>query len=177
MSCCGHGRSRGRRVPASSRCCGSAKLGPLPWRQCRRGTGRHGPTAAALPRRRADLRRGSGRRVALAAGDLASRWPSRCEPASGFRISPAVTTPAAPGLVNGLIHLQAARDWIAQMPLKSLSELAVTGNELAEALGKRPGPWLGNMLSALLQATASGDLLNNKQVLLLEAKRMDGHEL
>lgn len=80
--------------------------------------------------------------------------------------SPAITTPAVP-----------AKEWIAQMPLKSLSELAVTGNELAEALEKRPGPWLGNMLSALLQATASGDLLNNKQELLLEAKRMDGHEL
>ncbi|MNZ51919.1 CCA-adding enzyme [compost metagenome] len=80
--------------------------------------------------------------------------------------SPAITAPAVP-----------AREWIAQMPLKSLSELAVTGNELAEVLEKRPGPWLGNMLSALLQATASGDLLNNKQELLLEAKRMDGHEL
>ncbi|WP_339287406.1 hypothetical protein [Paenibacillus sp. FSL E2-0201] len=97
-------------------------------------------------------------------------------PPAVSEISPAVT-PAAPELVNGLIYLQAARDWISQMPLKSLSELAVTGNELAEALVKRPGPWLGNMLSALLQATASGDLLNNKQVLLFEAKRMDGHEL
>ncbi len=63
------------------------------------------------------------------------------------------------------------------MPLTSLSELAVTGNELAEALDKHPGPWLGKMLNALLQAAASGDLLNDKQLLLLEAKRMDGHEL
>lgn len=93
----------------------------------------------------------------------AAALPAANQPAD-TEISPAVTT--AP-----------AREWIAQMPLKSLSELAVTGNELAEALEKRPGPWLGNMLSALLQATASGDLLNNKQELLLEAKRMDGHEL
>jgi len=93
----------------------------------------------------------------------AAALPAANSPAD-TEISPAVTT--AP-----------AREWIAQMPLKSLSELAVTGNELAEALEKRPGPWLGNMLSALLQATASGDLLNNKQELLLEAKRMDGHEL
>ncbi|OME70650.1 hypothetical protein BSK65_12085 [Paenibacillus odorifer] len=93
----------------------------------------------------------------------AAALPAANQPADA-EVSPAVTT--AP-----------AREWIAQMPLKSLSELAVTGNELAEALEKRPGPWLGNMLSALLQATASGDLLNNKQELLLEAKRMDGHEL
>lgn len=79
--------------------------------------------------------------------------------------------------ISPAVTMVPAREWIAQMPLKSLSELAVTGNELAEALEKRPGPWLGNMLSALLQATASGDLLNNKQELLLEAKRMDGHEL
>lgn len=93
----------------------------------------------------------------------AAALPAANQPAD-TEISPAVTT--AP-----------AREWIAQMPLKSLSELAVTGNELAEALEKRPGPWLGNMLSALLQTTATGDLLNNKQELLLEAKRMDEHEL
>ncbi|MNP59962.1 CCA-adding enzyme [compost metagenome] len=95
----------------------------------------------------------------------AAALPAANSPADA-EVSPAVTTPAVP-----------AKGWIAQMPLKSLSELAVTGNELAEVLEKRPGPWLGNMLSALLQATASGDLLNNKQELLLEAKRMDGHEL
>jgi tRNA nucleotidyltransferase (CCA-adding enzyme) len=89
--------------------------------------------------------------------------------------SSAVNAPAA-STVNGLIHLQAAKEWMAQMPLKSLSELAVTGNELVETLGKRPGPWLGKMLNALLQAAATGDLLNDKQLLLLEAKRMDGHE-
>ncbi|AIQ25106.1 CCA tRNA nucleotidyltransferase [Paenibacillus sp. FSL H7-0737] len=89
---------------------------------------------------------------------------------------PAVNSPADTE-ISPAVTTVPAREWIVQMPLKSLSELAVTGNELAEALEKRPGPWLGNMLSALLQATASGDLLNNKQELLLEAKRMDGHEL
>ncbi|MEK5398240.1 hypothetical protein [Paenibacillus sp. FSL K6-2859] len=114
--------------------------------------------------------------LSLLASLPAAALPAASLPA-GSKDSRAVTTPAAPDLVNGLIYLQAAREWIAQMPLQSLSELAVTGNELAEALEKRPGPWLGNMLSALLQATAAGDLLNNKRELLLEAKRMDGHEL
>lgn len=81
---------------------------------------------------------------------------------------PAALTPAAE-------HRIPSPEWILQMPLKNLSELAVTGNELAEALGKRPGPWLGVMLNALLQATAAGDLPNDKQLILLEAKRMDGH--
>ncbi|OMC74235.1 hypothetical protein BSO21_36045 [Paenibacillus odorifer] len=81
----------------------------------------------------------------------------------------ASTTPAA-------VNVQAAREWIAQMPLTSLSELEITGNELVEALDKRPGPWLGKMLNGLLQAVASGDLPNDKQLLLLEAKRMDRHE-
>ncbi|WP_440960373.1 CCA tRNA nucleotidyltransferase [Paenibacillus nitricinens] len=114
--------------------------------------------------------------LSLLASLPAAALPAASLPA-GSKDSRAVTTPAAPDLVNGLIYLQAAREWIAQMPLQSLSELAVTGNELAEAIEKRPGPWLGNMLSALLQATAAGDLLNNKRELLLEAKRMDGHEL
>lgn len=69
-----------------------------------------------------------------------------------------------------------AKGWIAEMPLTSLAELAVSGNELTEALEKRPGPWLGRMLDALLQATAAGDVPNDKQLLLQEAKRMDGHE-
>ncbi|OMD93804.1 CCA tRNA nucleotidyltransferase [Paenibacillus odorifer] len=81
----------------------------------------------------------------------------------------ASTTPAA-------VNVQAAREWIAQMPLTSLSELEITGNELVGALDKRPGPWLGKMLNGLLQAVASGDLPNDKQLLLLEAKRMDRHE-
>lgn len=65
------------------------------------------------------------------------------------------------------------RAWTAAMPLQSLAELAVTGGELSAALGKRPGPWLGERLRRLLHAVAAGDLLNDKQLLLQEAKRMD----
>ncbi|MNC82521.1 CCA-adding enzyme [compost metagenome] len=62
------------------------------------------------------------------------------------------------------------------MPLSSLAELAVTGKELSEALDKRQGPWLGELLQRLLHAVAAGDLLNDKQLLLQEAKRMDRNE-
>ena len=70
----------------------------------------------------------------------------------------------------------AAREWLTQMPLSSLAALAVTGNELVETLQKTPGPWLGILLQQLLQAVAAGDIPNDKQLLLQEAKRMDGHE-
>lgn len=62
------------------------------------------------------------------------------------------------------------------MPLRSLAELAVTGNELAELLQKRPGPWLGVLLNKLLLAAAAGGIANDKQLLLQEAQRMDRDE-
>lgn len=64
------------------------------------------------------------------------------------------------------------RSWTAEMPVHTLAELAVTGGELAGDLQKPPGPWLGAMLQQLLQAVASGDLPNDKQLLLQEAQRM-----
>ncbi|MHA6533335.1 CCA tRNA nucleotidyltransferase [Paenibacillus sp. BAC0078] len=68
------------------------------------------------------------------------------------------------------------RSWTAGMPLHSLAELAVTGGELAKALGQRPGPWLGELLQRLLYAAATGDIPNDNQLLLQEAKRMILHE-
>lgn len=62
------------------------------------------------------------------------------------------------------------------MPLTTLAELAVSGNEVADALQKRPGPWLGQLLGRLLLAAAAGDLANDNQLLLLEAQRMDNDE-
>ncbi|OBZ18748.1 hypothetical protein A8L34_04095 [Bacillus sp. FJAT-27264] len=69
-----------------------------------------------------------------------------------------------------------ARQWMAQMPVQALAGLAVTGNDLAAALEQRPGPWVGRLLQDLLQAAATGDLRNQPEELLLEAKRMVGHE-
>lgn len=82
--------------------------------------------------------------------------------------------PADTSAANDLIH--AAKLWISQMPLTKLAELDLTGHELVKALDQRPGPWLGQMLNDLLFAVASGDLPNDKSILLLEAKRMNRHE-
>lgn len=68
------------------------------------------------------------------------------------------------------------RSWTAEMPLTTLAELAVSGHEVADALQKRPGPWLGELLKRLLLAAAAGDLANDNQLLLLEAQRMDRDE-
>ncbi|AIQ48143.1 hypothetical protein R70723_21190 [Paenibacillus sp. FSL R7-0273] len=68
------------------------------------------------------------------------------------------------------------RSWTAEMPVRTLAELAVSGKELAGLLGKAPGPWLGALLNKLLLAVAAGDCPNNQQVLLQEARRMDADE-
>ncbi|MBT2288554.1 CCA tRNA nucleotidyltransferase [Paenibacillus albidus] len=81
---------------------------------------------------------------------------------------------AAPGDGGG--GPDAAGEWLSRMPLSSLAELAVSGGDLAELLQKRPGPWVGQLLQKLLFAAAAGDISNERQVLLQEAKRMDGYE-
>ncbi|MEJ9163737.1 [cytidine(C)-cytidine(C)-adenosine (A)]-adding enzyme, partial [Paenibacillus graminis] len=90
-------------------------------------------------------------------------------PEAGAPAAQRPTAPAAPDIA-------ALRSWTAEMPLHTLAELAVTGHELAGALQKRPGPWLGERLQQLLLAAAAGDVPNDTQLLLQEAKRMDRNE-
>lgn len=96
--------------------------------------------------------------------------------------SPATTVPpvlspaAGQQPVYATVQARILRSWTAAMPLRSLAELAVTGNELAELLQKRPGPWLGVLLNKLLLAAAAGGIANDKQLLLQEAQRMDRDE-
>ncbi|MEK3698823.1 CCA tRNA nucleotidyltransferase [Paenibacillus sp. FSL R10-2199] len=90
---------------------------------------------------------------------------------------PPVLSPAAGQQpVYATVQARILRSWTAAMPLRSLAELAVTGNELAELLQKRPGPWLGVLLNKLLLAAAAGGIANDKQLLLQEAQRMDRDE-
>ncbi|KGE17788.1 CCA tRNA nucleotidyltransferase [Paenibacillus wynnii] len=69
-----------------------------------------------------------------------------------------------------------AQTWMSCMTVTGLADLAVGGTELAEALDRRPGPWLGLVLNELLLKVATGDIPNDKQQLLAEVKRMVGHE-
>lgn len=68
------------------------------------------------------------------------------------------------------------RSWTAEMPIRTLAELAVSGHEVTAALEKRPGPWLGVLLNQLLLDVAAGDLANDNQLLLQAAQRMDRNE-
>lgn len=109
-----------------------------------------------------------------AAGSLEGEGGQAASPSG----SPVLPVGAAELLADGeagpgLLQL---RSWTAGMPVRSLAELTVTGGDLTGALQKRPGPWLGVLLQALLQRVAEGSLLNDQQVLLQEAKRMDLHE-
>ncbi|RKP57024.1 CCA tRNA nucleotidyltransferase [Cohnella endophytica] len=63
-------------------------------------------------------------------------------------------------------------EWLAQLPVTSVSELNVRGDELANELGRRPGPWLAEMLLRLLEEVAFGEVPNEK-LALLEAARTD----
>ncbi|WP_405116994.1 hypothetical protein MHH28_10565 [Paenibacillus sp. FSL K6-1217] len=78
---------------------------------------------------------------------------------------------ANPPLTTSLL-----RSWTAEMPIRTLAELAVSGHEVTAVLEKRPGPWLGVLLHRLLQAVAAGDIANDTQLLLQAAQRMDRDE-
>ncbi|BCG59887.1 hypothetical protein [Paenibacillus sp. URB8-2] len=72
--------------------------------------------------------------------------------------------------------VSSARQWLREMPVRGLADLAVTGGDLTSALDKRPGPWLGQLLQKLLLAAASGDVPNDRTALIMKAKRMNHHE-
>ncbi|KQX68724.1 CCA tRNA nucleotidyltransferase [Paenibacillus sp. Root444D2] len=60
--------------------------------------------------------------------------------------------------------------WLKEVPCFSLKELAISGTDLAEELGRQPGPWMGKLLQQLLERTALGEILNERELLLLAAR-------
>lgn len=85
--------------------------------------------------------------------------------------APAMAASSFPPVTTHLL-----RSWTAEMPIRTLAELAVSGHEVTAVLEKRPGPWLGVLLHQLLLAVAAGDLANDNQLLLEAAQRMDRDE-
>lgn len=63
--------------------------------------------------------------------------------------------------------------WLAEMPAERLSQLAVDGRDVARAVGRAPGPWLGRLLDRLLVDVACGDIANDKDRLLERAHQYD----
>ncbi len=52
----------------------------------------------------------------------------------------------------------------------SLRELAIDGDDLVEALGRPPGPWVGRMLERLLESVVADPSRNRREILLDDAR-------
>ncbi|WP_068775433.1 CCA tRNA nucleotidyltransferase [Paenibacillus sp. FJAT-26967] len=63
-------------------------------------------------------------------------------------------------------YLSGGEQWIADMPVYGVKDLAVGGSELMEAAGRKAGPWLGEVLNSLTERVALGKLNNNREALL-----------
>lgn len=60
--------------------------------------------------------------------------------------------------------------WLHSMPVFALADLQLNGGEIIAATGRNGGPWLADLLNALLLAVAAGELQNEKDILLEHAK-------
>ncbi|MGQ3477427.1 CCA tRNA nucleotidyltransferase [Paenibacillus sp. TY11] len=69
-----------------------------------------------------------------------------------------------------------ASTWTKQAVVVRIKDLNITGNELVQAMNRPGGPWLGQMMERLLQAVACGDIPNETETLLQEAKRVVSNE-
>ncbi|UFJ42749.1 CCA tRNA nucleotidyltransferase [Brevibacillus humidisoli] len=72
---------------------------------------------------------------------------------------------------------QSLIDTHAALPVTSLKELAVSGKDLQQAFARKPGDWIGRILSYLLEQTALHGLPNRREELLQAAKKeLEKHE-
>lgn len=69
-----------------------------------------------------------------------------------------------------------ASSWTKQAVVVRIKDLNITGTELVQAMNRSGGPWLGQMMEQLLQAVACGDIPNETETLLQEAKRVMSSE-
>ncbi|EHS56540.1 CCA tRNA nucleotidyltransferase [Paenibacillus sp. Aloe-11] len=65
-----------------------------------------------------------------------------------------------------------ANSWTKQAAVIRIKDLNITGNILVQAMNRRGGPWLGQTMEWLLLAAACGDIPNETEALLQEAKRV-----
>jgi tRNA nucleotidyltransferase (CCA-adding enzyme) len=75
----------------------------------------------------------------------------------------------------GNTHLLEERGWLEELPITSISELNLRGDELSSLLGKSPGPWIAVLLRQLLEAVVFEQLPNEKDALLSAAKANRGN--
>jgi tRNA nucleotidyltransferase (CCA-adding enzyme) len=72
--------------------------------------------------------------------------------------------------VSSLV-ITSGEDWLNELIVDRLEQLAVGGKELLVHIHRPPGPWLAEVLRHLLHETALGRLVNEPNALITEAKR------
>ncbi|MEF3301766.1 CCA tRNA nucleotidyltransferase [Paenibacillus sp. GYB003] len=63
-----------------------------------------------------------------------------------------------------------AADWLERVPVERVTDLNVSGGDVAAELNGKPGPWLGDLLRDLLVDVALGKVPNERTSLLERAK-------
>lgn len=95
-----------------------------------------------------------------------------CDPGPVAPAEPVRPACLPDSLLKSSLWLQHGHRWLSEMPCKELKELALTGSELMKHLKRPGGPWLGEMLSKLLELAALGKIDNKPDALISAAKTM-----
>jgi len=66
---------------------------------------------------------------------------------------------------------QQLSNWLVEIPVSSMKELAVDGMMVSEHLQRSGGPWLGKLLNRLLHRVAAKDVVNDADSLLALAEQ------
>ncbi|MNY57317.1 CCA-adding enzyme [compost metagenome] len=66
--------------------------------------------------------------------------------------------------------LRRGETWLKEVPCFSLKELAISGQDVAAALARQPGPWMGVLLQDLLERAALGEIPNEREALIHAAQ-------
>ena len=87
-------------------------------------------------------------------------------------------TPDVPQLIEGVVEIeQRLRAELARGAVLARRDLAVDGTALCQALGRAPGPWLGPVLSALLDWVLEDPDRNTLERLLERAQELASAEI
>lgn len=68
-------------------------------------------------------------------------------------------------------------DWLNKMPISSLKQLNVSGNDLTAHVKRPAGPWVSEWLNKLLLMAASGGLPNKRMQLIEQAIKWDEEDI
>lgn len=74
-------------------------------------------------------------------------------------------------ILNNTLDKDKLENWLHEMTVSSVRELAIGGADVLRLLKKPSGPWLGQLLNELVSAVAYGELPNDRDSLLTEVSR------